>query len=163
MAAPVPGDRFVAARRVTQEQINAYAVASGDHNPLHTDPAFAATTPLGGAVAHGMLVLAWLSALLTEQFGEQWASNGSFRIRFRAPARPGDVLAVSATVRSVQASPAGQRATLDLLVANQDEATVIDGQATLTVAGERLTAGHPSTTAALDWSAQSGQTAGRLE
>ncbi len=137
VATPVPGARLVAARPVMQEQINAYAVASGDHNPLHTDPAFAATTPLGGTVAHGMLVLGWLSALLTEQFGEQWASNGSFRIRFRAPSRPGDVLAVSATVRSVQASPAGQRAALDLLVANQHEETVLDGQAMLTLAGQR--------------------------
>lgn len=125
------GDRVVTTRQVTQAQIDAYAGASGDHNPLHTDPAFAATTPLGGTVAHGMLVLAWLSALLTETFGSHWLSGGSFRIRFRAPARPGDELAVSATVRGVRDDPDGRRATLDLLVANQRQEAVIDGQATV--------------------------------
>lgn len=125
------GDRFSASRQVTQEQINAYALASGDHNPLHTDPAFAATTPLGGTVAHGMLILAWLSALLTDRFGEDWVAHGSLRIRFRAPARPGDVLELSATVRALQDAPVGKRATLDLLVANQRQETVIDGQATI--------------------------------
>lgn len=131
------GDRSVTSRHVTQEQIDAYALASGDHNPLHTDPAFAATTPLGGTVAHGMLVLAWLSALLTDEFGEAWVARGSFRIRFRAPSRPGDELNVSATVRTVQETPAGRRATLDLLVANQRQETVIDGQATVPVTTSR--------------------------
>jgi 3-hydroxybutyryl-CoA dehydratase len=131
MPAPMTGDHFSAARLVTQDQIDAYAVASGDHNPLHTDPQFAATTPLGGTVAHGFLVLAWLSALLTDKFGEQWVRHGSFRIRFRAPARPGDLLTVGATVRNVQESPAGPRVTLDLQVVNPRQETVIDGQATL--------------------------------
>ena len=127
----VTGDLFATLRQVTQQQIDAYALASGDHNPLHTDPAFAATTPLGGTVAHGMLVLAWLSALLTDRFGEDWVAKGSFRVRFRAPARPGDELELSVTVRTLQEAPAGRRATLDLLVANQRQETVIDGQATL--------------------------------
>lgn len=131
------GDRFVASRQVTQEQINAYALASGDHNPLHTDPKFAASTPLGGTVAHGMLVLAWLSALLTDRFSEDWIAQGSFRIRFRAPARPGDVLELSATIRALQEAPAGTRATLDLLVANQRQETVVDGQATLPLTADR--------------------------
>jgi 3-hydroxybutyryl-CoA dehydratase len=135
------GERFVTSRQVTQEQINAYALASGDHNPLHTDPAYAATTPLGGTVAHGMLILAWLSALLTDGFGEDWIARGSFRIRFRAPARPGDTLTLSATVRTLQDAPAGRRATLDLLVANHRQETVIDGQATVPV----TTSSPPST------------------
>ena len=133
----VTGDHVTMSRQVTQEQINAYALASGDHNPLHTDPAFAASTPLGGTVAHGMLVLAWLSALLTDGFGDDWIARGSFRIRFRAPARPGDALTLSATVRTVQEAPAGRRATLDLLVANQRQETVIDGQATVPVTTSR--------------------------
>jgi acyl dehydratase len=125
------GTRLVQHRVVTQEQIDAYAIASGDHNPLHTDPAFAATTALGGPVAHGMLVLAWLSALLTAHFPADWPAHGSFRIRFRAPARPGDRLEVGATVRRVEDSPAGRRATLDLLVANQRQEPVIDGTGSL--------------------------------
>ena len=139
------GDSVVASRLVTQEAINAYAVASGDHNPLHTDPAFAATTPLGGAVAHGMLVLAWLSALLTAAYGQDWPAHGSLRIRFRAPAWPGDLLELRATVRAVAASPVGSTATLDLFVANQRGDVVIDGQAAVT------TSSPPSTANASSW------------
>ena len=129
----VMGARFASPRSVTQGQIDAYAQASGDDNPLHTDPAFAATTPLGGTVAHGMLILAWLSDLLTDSLGERWAAGGAFRIRFRAPARPGDRLELSATVRSIQDKTEGPRAMLDVLVVNERQEVVIDGTATVPV------------------------------
>ena len=54
---------------------------SGDHNPLHTDPAFAATTQFGGTIAHGMLVLAYVSELMTAAFGDRL-------VRVRAPKGP---------------------------------------------------------------------------
>ena len=53
--------------RVTQEQLARYAEASGDYNPLHLDPAFAAGTPYGRPIAHGMLVLAFVSELLARE------------------------------------------------------------------------------------------------
>ena len=140
----LPGDSVLVSRLVTQEAINSYAVASGDHNPLHTDPAFAATTPLGGTVAHGMLVLAWLSALLTTAYGQDWLGYGSFRIRFRVPARPGDLLELRATVRAIAASPLGSNLTLDLLVANQRGDVVIDGQAAVTTSSPPSTANASS-------------------
>ncbi|HEY7976329.1 MAG TPA: MaoC family dehydratase N-terminal domain-containing protein, partial [Ktedonobacterales bacterium] len=42
-------------KHVTQEQINAYAEVSGDHNPIHLDPATARSVGLEGTIAHGML------------------------------------------------------------------------------------------------------------
>lgn len=135
MMAAAAGRRYSARRHVTQEQINAYAEASGDHNPLHVDPAFAAGTPLGGTIAHGMLVLAWLSALMTDAFGRDWAVGGALRIRFRAPARPGDELDLTATIRSTQPAEGGARLTLDVLVANARGEAVIDGQASVVVRG----------------------------
>lgn len=129
MALPAVGETVAATRAVTQAQIDAYAAASGDHNPLHTDPAFAAQTPLGGTVAHGMLVLAWLSALLTETYGRAWLEHGSLRIRFRAPARPGDTLRVSASVRGLQPAAGGAQVALDIRIANERDEVVLDGQA----------------------------------
>ncbi len=41
---------------VTQENINLYAEASQDFNPIHIDEDFARKTPLGGTIAHGMLI-----------------------------------------------------------------------------------------------------------
>ena len=94
-----PGRRLPAvSKTLTQEQIDRYAVVSGDGNPLHTDPRFAASTRFGSTVAHGMLVLAYLSEMLTRAFGEAWLRSGRLKVRFRAPARPGDTVTASGTV-----------------------------------------------------------------
>ncbi len=87
-------------RSVTQERIVAYAEASGDHNPLHIDPEFGATTQFGGNIAHGMMLFGYMSDALTQAYGAAWAVNGRMRARFRAPARPGDIVEVSAEERS---------------------------------------------------------------
>ena len=84
-------------RIFTQTQLQAYAVASGDHNPIHVDPVFAATTPLGGTIAHGMLVLALLGETMFAAHGEAWLTSGKLKVRFKAPTRPGDTVTASAT------------------------------------------------------------------
>ena len=89
------------ARTITQEKIGRYADAAGDHNPLHTDPEFAAATQFGGTVAHGMLVLAYLSEMMTAAFGERWVAGGRMKARFRAPARPGDTVTATGRVTRV--------------------------------------------------------------
>ncbi len=53
-------------RTVTREQVERYADVSGDHNPIHVDEAFAADTRFGRPIAHGMLVLAFVSEMLTK-------------------------------------------------------------------------------------------------
>ena len=84
-------------RQLTQPMLNAYADASGDHNPIHIDDAFARSTPMGGTIAHGMLVLSFLSEMMAGCFGERWLASGSLDVRFRAPARPGDTVTARAT------------------------------------------------------------------
>jgi len=83
-------------RAITQEQLDAYAGASGDHNPIHVDPAFAATTPFGGTIAHGMLVLALIGEMMHDAYGERWLREGRLKVRFKAPARPGTTITASA-------------------------------------------------------------------
>ena len=85
-------------REITQERIDAYAAASGDHNPIHVDPAFAAATPFGGTIAHGMLVLALVGELLYREHGEAWSAGGRLKVRFKAPTRPGAAVTASATL-----------------------------------------------------------------
>jgi 3-hydroxybutyryl-CoA dehydratase len=83
-------------RALSQAVIDRYAEASGDHNPIHVDAAFARSTPLGGTIAHGMLVLATISEMMTAAFGERWLASARLEVRFRAPARPGDTLTARA-------------------------------------------------------------------
>ena len=84
-------------RMITQEQLHAYADASGDHNPIHVDPAFAATTPFGGTIAHGMLVLALIGEMMHAAHGERWLREGRLKVRFKAPTRPGSTVTASIT------------------------------------------------------------------
>ncbi len=84
-------------RTITQAQIDGYAEASGDHNPIHVDPAFAATTMFGGTIAHGMLVLALIGEAMHEAEGERWLTSGRLKVRFKAPTRPGDTVVATAT------------------------------------------------------------------
>lgn len=135
MPPPAVGAEYVTTRSLTQRQINAYAEASGDRNPLHVDPVFAASTPLGGTVAHGMLVLSWVSALLTEAFGQAWIRHGALQVRFRTPARPGDTLALRAQVARVDSQHGVSRLGLTVTARNQGGDEVLSGQATVEIAG----------------------------
>ena len=89
-------------KQLSQPMIDAYADASGDHNPIHIDVAFARATELGGTIAHGMLVLAAISEMMTSAFGRGWVESGKLDVRFRSPARPGDAI-------TARARPAGEK------------------------------------------------------
>ena len=112
-------------KTLTQEKIDRYARASGDLNPIHVDPAFAAGTMFGGTIAHGMLLLAYLSEMLTAAFGEGWLSGGRLKVRFKGAARPGDVLTVRGRVQRI----VGQRAVCSVECLNQRGEVLITGEA----------------------------------
>jgi acyl dehydratase len=56
--------------RVTREDLVAYAVASGDHNPIHQDDEVARSVGLPGVIAHGMYTMA-----LAARYVEEWAGS----------------------------------------------------------------------------------------
>jgi 3-hydroxybutyryl-CoA dehydratase len=117
------------AHQVSQSQLGRYADASGDHNPLHLDPAFAAGTPYGRTIAHGMLVLAFLSEMLTDAFGMAWLTGGKLNVRFRAPVYPGDVVTTDGRLRSTPGNE--QKAIYNVACKNQRGEQVITGDATV--------------------------------
>ena len=88
--APASGDLPLVSKFITQGRLQAYAQASGDSNPLHLDPDFAATTQFGGIVAHGMLTLAFISQMMVAAFGRSWLETGTMRARFKGAAYLGD-------------------------------------------------------------------------
>lgn len=65
---PKLGQVIVAKRTFTQENFNLFAELSHDDNPIHVDPAFAATTRFGGTVAHGMMLYGMILGVLSENF-----------------------------------------------------------------------------------------------
>lgn len=118
---------------MTQEILRKYAHASGDFNPLHLDPAYGATTQFGSTIAHGMLLMGYLSEVMTLAFGYDWASTGHLRARFRHPARPGDTVTVGGKVTEVAAETEGSRVRCTVECRIQDGTVVASGDASLVV------------------------------
>ena len=106
-------------------QLAAYADVSGDHNPLHLDEEFAAASPYGRTIAHGMLVLAFASEMMTKSFGRAWLCGGKLKARFRAPVYPGDTVTTGGTLESASDATA----TYAVVVRNQDGVEVLTADA----------------------------------
>ncbi len=104
----VIGRRAERAYTVSEADIERFAAASGDRNPVHFDEAFARTTPFRGRIAHGMLSAAWISALLASDLPGPGAVYLAQTLEFKRPIRIGDEVVVSAEVASVD--PKGRMA-----------------------------------------------------
>ena len=87
---PASGGLPAVTKVITQDRLRAYAQASGDSNPLHLDPDFAATTQFGSIIAHGMLTLAYVAQMMVAAFGRSWLETGTIRARFKGAAYLGD-------------------------------------------------------------------------
>ncbi len=120
-------------RVVTQEGIGRYAEASGDFNPLHLDSEFAEATHYGRIVAHGMLVLAYISDMMGRSFGSQWPESGRLKVRFRAPVYPGDQVTTSGEVTRVSQEDGLLRVDCAVRCCRQGGEEVINGEASVTM------------------------------
>lgn len=116
-------------KQIIQEEINLYAKVSRDFNPIHIDEKFAKKTPLGGTIAHGMLVLAYISQMMTNTFDKEWLTGGGLNVRFKSPARPGDLITIQGKIRKIQNTEDGTVVSCDVLCSNQKNETVISGEA----------------------------------
>jgi len=116
-------------KHITQREINLYAEASGDFNPIHIDESFAAQTPLGGTIAHGMLILAYVSEMISEAFSKSWLEGGKLSVRFKAPARPKDTITTSGKIDSIEYKEGVPYVNCSLECCNQKGETVITGGA----------------------------------
>lgn len=118
-------------KHVTQREINMYAEASGDFNPIHIDESFAAQTPFGGTIAHGMLILAYVSEMMTAAFGQSWLKEGKLSVRFKAPARPGDDLNITGKISSIEQEQGDLYVNCGLETRSQRGETIVVGKATV--------------------------------
>ena len=81
---------------ITQQQINLFADATGDHQWIHVDPERAANGPFGGSIAHGFLTLSLLPKFFESSFdivGSRMGVNyGLNKVRFTSPVPVGSRL-----------------------------------------------------------------------
>jgi acyl dehydratase len=103
------GEKLVSpGRTITEADIHAFAALTGDWHPLHTDVEYAAASPFGERIAHGMLVLAVGSALAFRLGPHHYlprsfvAFYGMERVRFTKPVKLGDTIRLEAEVAAIE-------------------------------------------------------------
>ena len=120
-----PGEVATFTKTVTERDLLLTAEITGDHDPLHVDEAYAATTPYGKRIAHGALVLGLLSTTASAIAHRAIASGaegvpvslGYDRVRFLRPVFIGDTLTARYVVETVD--PTRGRSESACEVANQ--------------------------------------------
>ncbi|MET9560407.1 MaoC family dehydratase [Streptomyces tauricus] len=102
---------------VTQERINTFADATGDHQWIHVDAEKAAEGPFGAPIAHGYLTLSLFIPLFTELLDVQGVTTkvnyGLNKVRFPAPVRAGSRIRLTASLTAVEDVPGGVQITVN--------------------------------------------------
>ena len=103
---------------VTQEQVQLFADATGDHQWIHLDQERAKTGPFGGTIAHGYFTLSLGPALLPQIWRVEGVSMGvnygANRVRFPSPVPVGSRLRAGAKLLSVEPVAGGAQVTLEV-------------------------------------------------
>lgn len=130
------GDSAELIRTLRPEDIELFAVMSGDVNPAHVDKDFAKSDMFHKVIAHGM----WGGALISAVLGTELPGPGTIylsqNLSFRRAVGLGDTVTVRVTVAELK--PEHNRVTLDCLCTNQSGEIVIQGQALVVAPTEKV-------------------------
>jgi 3-oxoacyl-[acyl-carrier protein] reductase len=143
LAGFAPGRTEAVSRRITAEDVAAFAALSGDHNALHVDDEFAARTEFRERVAHGFLHASILSQLIGMKLPGRGALYLSQTLDFSHPVFIGDTVEARGTVEAVD--PATRILTLRTEIHNQRGERVLDGRAQVKVLRLKPDGGAPAT------------------
>ncbi|MBI5921938.1 MAG: bifunctional enoyl-CoA hydratase/phosphate acetyltransferase [Betaproteobacteria bacterium] len=130
------GDTAVLKRTLRPEDIQLYAIMSGDVNPTHVDPEYARSSMYREVIAHGM----WGAALISTVLGTQFPGPGTVYIdqtlHFARPVTLGDVITVTITCQ--KKFDHNRHIIFDCLCINQDGLKVIGGTAEVLAPSEKI-------------------------
>ncbi|CAM5545393.1 MULTISPECIES: MaoC family dehydratase [Streptomyces] len=102
---------------VTQERIDTFADATGDHQWIHVDPERAKDGPFGAPIAHGYLTLSLFIPLFTELLDVQGVTTkvnyGLNKVRFPSPVKVGSRIRLVGRLAEVEEVPGGVQITVD--------------------------------------------------
>ncbi|MFO7797653.1 MAG: MaoC family dehydratase [Promethearchaeati archaeon] len=129
------GDLAKFTKKITEEDVMKFAEVSGDYNPLHVNPEFAKTQMFGEQVAHGVISVGLISAVLGMELFGAGILYGEQTVRFVKPVYFGDELTAVATIKEKYTKKDGKlkfiRCTTQVF--NQNEEMVTDGEAVVMV------------------------------
>jgi 3-hydroxybutyryl-CoA dehydratase len=117
-------------KTVASSDVVGFAEVTGDRNPIHLSEHFAAKTPFGTRIAHGLYTASLISAVLGTRLPGPGAIYISQTLNFRAPVKIGDTVEVTVTVAELM--PEKLRARLTCTCSVGDD-IVLDGEARVKV------------------------------
>lgn len=121
------GDTASRTKTFTDEDVRLFARLSGDDNSVHLDDEYAAKTPFGRRIVHGMLTASLISAVLGCDFPGVGTIYLGQEVKFKAPVFIGDT--ITATVELVKYREDKRICTFRTTCTNQDGTIVIEGEA----------------------------------
>jgi phosphate acetyltransferase len=130
------GDSATLTRTLRPEDIQLFAIMSGDVNPAHVDPEYAHSSMFHEVIAHGM----WGGALISTVLGTEFPGPGTIYIgqtlRFSRPVKVGDQITIRITCK--QKFDHNKHIVFDCLCTNQDNLKVISGEAEVLAPSEKV-------------------------
>lgn len=130
------GDTASIDKRLTKQDIQLFAVMSGDINPAHMDEDFAKSSIFHEVIAHGL----WGGSLISTILGTILPGPGTIylgqSLRFKRPVVLGDVLTVTITAR--EKKPERNIVVFDCICINQEKKVVIEGEAEVIAPVEKI-------------------------
>ena len=119
------GDTAQITKTITEGDIELFARATGDFNPVHLDQAYAEKTSFKGRIAHGLLSVGLFSTILGNILPGHGTIYLSQEVKFLAPVKIGDT--ITAKVDALELIPEKNRAKFKTTCMNQDGKLVVDG------------------------------------
>lgn len=116
-------------KTITETDVTLYAGVSGDMNPVHINEEYAKGTPFGRRIAHGMLTIGFVSAILGRDLPGEGTIYMGQTVKFLAPVFIGDT--ITAHVEVTEIDKEKRRVKLHTYCTNQAGETVLDGEATV--------------------------------
>jgi 3-hydroxybutyryl-CoA dehydratase len=124
------GQTAQSSKRITDTDVSLFAAVTGDFNPVHFDPVYAAGTHFKEPIAHGMIAAGLVSAVLGMKLPGPGTVYLQQTLNFLAPVMVGDV--ITASVEVVELLEKG-KVRLKTSCVNQKGVTVLDGVALVSV------------------------------
>ena len=122
-----PGDRAEITRVVEDGDIAAFVDAVGDYNPVHSDRAYAATTPFKQPIAPGIFTAGLISAVIGTQLPGPGAIYLSQSLKFVKPVKSGDTITARAEI--IEVMQERNRIRIQTVCVNQHGEEVLSGEA----------------------------------
>ena len=123
-------ERFT--KTVSETDVYAFAGITGDFSPIHVDEEFGKTTRYGGRLAHGALLVGFISTVMgkmTERLPPPGGVSYRYEVRFLGPVRLGDTVTTALTL--AEARLERRELHFDARCTNQRGETVLDGRTIL--------------------------------